>query len=103
MPADASLLFALGIPVLLRFLFAGAALLMCRWDQRHDRDVELDVPFLHYRSSRRPHEHSAPANPPEQTNVHSIAGARRQPTTEEDTAASRAVPRSGQLTSRRAA
>jgi hypothetical protein len=80
MMADAPLwLAAIGIPVLLVFALAAGALLLCRYDQRHDRDTDLDVTLgrrnLRYRS-RRPHP-PAPAQAAGRENVHPLPASRR--------------------------
>lgn len=72
-------LAAIGIPVLLVFALAAGALLLCRYDQRHNRDTDLDVTLgrrnLRYRS-RRPGP-PAPPQAAEHENVHPLPASRR--------------------------
>jgi hypothetical protein len=84
MMADALLwLAAIGIPVLLIFALAAAVgLLLCRYDQRHDRDIDLDVVLgqhnLSYHS-RRPHDRPTQAPATGRENVYPLPAGHRTP------------------------
>jgi hypothetical protein len=69
-------LAAIGITVLLIFALAAGALLLCRYDQRHDRDVDFDVTLgrrsLRYRS-RPQREHATAVTSSSSGGTHSVS------------------------------
>lgn len=103
MTADAPLwLVALGILVLPLVALAAGALGLCRYDQRHDRDIDLDVALgrqkLRYRS-RRPHDSAQTAG---HENVHPLPARRATSTGEQETPASRPAAPAALAAARRA-
>ena len=91
--------------VLLTFVLVGGALLLCRYDQRHERDSDLNVTLgqrnLRYRS--RTHDPAEAATSSEHENVRPFPTKHSTPTEQYSSSASQDTPPAAETDHRKAA